>query len=236
MVDGVLEFTDADERIHSLPEEVGRIEVHTQCLATDLPESPERLRVIAEKARVQFDGNPDVVVGCELAGFRPIRCCHFLPLPVQDLQEVRRPGAGHPVRVSGVRRVAGAPRKGDHVLHADLVGEPDRLPEGLIVSAGRLLVRMERVSMARQCADLQTPAGDEVHESLLPVTVVDQFIDIAVTVSRCASCPDLDRFDTRLLDVIEGFLEGTVGEEHGKHTDFHGESFPVGSNIPAMAA
>jgi hypothetical protein len=41
-------------------------------------------------------------------------------------------------------------------------------------------------------------------------------------IARPAPGPDLDGFESEIHDVIEGFLEGFVTEQHGEYAEFHG--------------
>ncbi len=221
MEDGVAQLADADERIHPLPEEVRRVEVDPDRLATGLPQPPERLGVISDEAGMQLDRDADVVVLRVLASIGPVGSDDLVPLPVKELGELRRPGAGDPVRLRGVRAVAGAAGEVDDVLDTELAGKADRLAERLVLPLRRLRVGVDGIAVAGQRADFEPTRRDLVHPLLLRRVIVDERIKVAMGATGMAAGADLDRLAAGLLDEVQCFLERTLREQDGKDADLH---------------
>ena len=91
----------------------------------------------------------------------------------------------------------------------------------IVVAGGLLLVRVERVAVAGEGADLQSATCDLVEPRLLRGRVVHQGIQIAVGVARVAAGADFYGIAAGGLDVVQGLVEGPLGEEHREDADFH---------------
>ena len=91
---------------------------------------------------------------------------------------------------------------------------------------GDLRLRMERIAVAGQRADLQPTAGDRVLERLQGGLVAEQLGRLTVGISRIAAGADLDGGTASLLDVIECLLQGASREQHGEDSDLHVASLP----------
>ena len=68
----------------------------------DRAQLQHRLRAVDHEPGMHLDGDLHAVIFGELRLLGPVRRRHFVPLPVQDFQILRRPRAGDPVRVLGV--------------------------------------------------------------------------------------------------------------------------------------
>ena len=212
---------DADQRVHPLPEEVGGVEVDAEGLAADLPEPVERIGVVGDESRVQLDRDPHATVPGVGRRFRPVGSGPLVPLPLEGLGEVRRPGAGHPVRLHGLRPTARAAGEGDHRRHPELLGELHRIAVVAIVRLGDLAPRMERITMAGEGADLQPAGGDRVLEPLPRRVVFEQRRGICVRRSGISAHPDLDGLAAGGRDVVQRLLERSLAEQDREDSDFH---------------
>ena len=72
------------------------------------------LRAVDDEPGMHLDGDFHAVIFGELAVLGPVGRHFLLPLPVEQVQIIRRPRARHPVRVFRVVAVAGAAREIDH--------------------------------------------------------------------------------------------------------------------------
>src|SRR5918912_1147967 len=79
----------------------------------------------------------------------------LVPLSLQGLEEVLRPGAGHPVGALRPFGVAGAAGEGYDPPDPQLGGEPHGVTEPFVMFSGHALVGVERVAAAGEGADLQ---------------------------------------------------------------------------------
>ncbi len=112
VVDGSGEGADGFDGVDALPEEVAGVKVRTDGAAAGLAHAEHGLGVVDEKAGVGFEGDLDVAGLGEGGLLLPVRDGDFVPLPIEDFEEVGRPGAGDPVRVFGAGVVAGAAGEG----------------------------------------------------------------------------------------------------------------------------
>ena len=86
---------------------------------------------------MHLDGDADAVVGGELAVLGPVGRDDFVPLPVEDVEIVGRPGAGDPVGRGGFGRVAGAAGEIDDDGDAEFFRQQDGLAADVAVLCGR---------------------------------------------------------------------------------------------------
>src|SRR5580704_12691810 len=142
-----LEYADGANRIDTLPEEMARIEVATYAGSCDGAQPEHRLRAIDYEPRVHFDGDLHAMVSGELRVLGPIGRDDLVPLPVEDLAVVGRPGAGDPVGSSGVRRIAGASGEVDYHRDTQHLGEQDGLAAHLPVLLRAGSIGMQRVAV-----------------------------------------------------------------------------------------
>ena len=157
----------------------------------------------------------------ELRRVLPVGEHALLPLPLEHLRELGRPRRGDPVGLRRFGVAARAAREGDHLLHVELAGQFDRLPEHRVVRLGDLLVRVNRVAVAGQRADHEPAARDGVFERLELLLALQQLGRLAVPVARIRARADLHRFEAQLLHVVERLFKRLVAEEHRENADFH---------------
>src|SRR5262245_35152629 len=80
---------------------------------------------------------------------------------------------------------------------------------------------MDRVAVAAEGADRQASPIDRLLESLQLAVALQQFCRFAVCIAGIGARADLDRLESKLLDVVERFLEGLAAEQDCKDADFH---------------
>jgi hypothetical protein len=115
--DGVAQDTNRRNRIDTLPEHVAGIVVAPDRRSGDRPEFQHRFRAVHDKSGMHLDCDLDAMFFRKLGMLGPIRNYLLFPLPVEDIQVFRRPGAGDPVRVLSViavTRAAGEIYDGRH--------------------------------------------------------------------------------------------------------------------------
>jgi hypothetical protein len=151
--DGVAQDPDGRDGINLLPEHVAGVVVGAQVLATGLPQPQQRLRAVDDEAGMHLDGDLDAVVRRELDALAPVGNDLLLPLPGQQLLEVRRPGSRDPVGVLGVVAVARAAREVNHHRHAQFLRQQNRLAIDFAIAFGDLAHRVQRLAVAAQRAD-----------------------------------------------------------------------------------
>src|SRR3569833_373579 len=95
---GFAEVAGGGDRVDTLPPEVRRVEVHTDILAGGLAQLEGRLGVVDHEAGVRLDGELHLMSPQEAVLALPVRNKHLLPLPVDALAVLIRPGAGNTVR------------------------------------------------------------------------------------------------------------------------------------------
>ena len=159
-----MQYADGGDGIDGLPEEMTRIEVATYIRSGDGAQPEHRLRVVDNESRMHFDGDLYAVVGGELCVFDPIGRYHFIPLPVEHLEVIWRPGAGHPVGGGGMGRIAGASREVDNYGNPKLFGKQDGLAAYLAVVLRMGLIRMQRVAVTTQGTDADSVVGENLLE------------------------------------------------------------------------
>src|SRR5258706_6797936 len=132
--DRVAQNADGLDGVDGLPEHVAGIVVASDGFARDGAEPQHRLGAIDDEARMHFDGDLDAMIFSELRVPGPIRNYFLVPLPCQNIQILRWPWAGHPIRILGLVAIAGASREIDHNRHAELLSEQYGLLAGLLIS------------------------------------------------------------------------------------------------------
>ena len=115
----------------------------------------------------------------------------------------------------------GQPEKVITCLHAELRRQLHCLPEHRVVRPGDLLVRVDRVAVARQRADDEPAAGDGVLERLQLLLALQQLGRLAVAVARIGARADLDGLEAELLHVVERCFKWLVAEENREDPDLH---------------
>ena len=104
--------------------------------------------MVDAEARMHFQSDlSNAVLSGEGRRFPPIGNEDLVPLVVQNLLKILRPGTGDPVGIVGVRIAAGAAGKGVDSAEPQPLGQQDRVPYGFIIGPGRLRIGMDRIAM-----------------------------------------------------------------------------------------
>ncbi|MNC29893.1 hypothetical protein D3C75_781610 [compost metagenome] len=135
-------------RINALPPHMARVQIGANGFTSSIAEAQKGCRGVDGEAAVQLQPDFDLMVRSEFAHFRPIRNHLFLPLPLQNLLVVVRPGSDRPVGVLGAFMVAGAAGEGVDHRHLQLLGQLNGFDEGIMIFLGYVLLRMQRIAMA----------------------------------------------------------------------------------------
>ena len=108
VVDRVAEHTDRRGGFHSLPYEVGGVEVRADDVADCRSQFEKRLGIVAAEAGMKLERDvSDAVRFCERRRLFPVRNKDLVPLIVKDRKEIVRPRAGDPVGVLRAGMVSG---------------------------------------------------------------------------------------------------------------------------------
>ena len=140
---------------------------------------------------------------CERACLLPIRDEDFVPLVIEDLQVVVRPGAGYPVRVLSALMVAGAAREGNNGINAHLLCEQDGVAEVLVVSLGNLLVGVNVISVSAESGDVHAVLVEQCEEFLILLLIVQQDLGVAVRLSGISARAELERVDSEIVKLLK---------------------------------
>ena len=167
--------------IHPLPNQVAGIQVGTDFGADRFTELFQGVGIVDTEALVHLQSNLIDTV-CFGKGHKvlPVRDEHFVPLPVQNFQVLRRPCAHHPVGVLALGAVAGAAREAVDLMQAQLLSHQHSVVHIVIKLLGHLLVGMDGVAVAAEGADLQAGILDGLHKLLELCLVVEQHLRVAV--------------------------------------------------------
>ena len=149
----IAQNADGLDRIDALPEHMARIVVAADRRTGDRAQLQQRLRAIDDEAGMHLDRDLDAVIFRELRVPGPIGRDFLLPLPFEELPDIRAARAGDPVGILRAIAIAGASGKIDHHGHAEPLGQAYGLAAGFLKSFGEARVRMQRISVAAQRAD-----------------------------------------------------------------------------------
>ena len=98
------------------------VEIRPDLRADRITQAQQRLRVVDDEPRVHFQcDHIHTMVAAKARLILPVGDDLLIPLPFQDSQEIRRPGACHPVGVLAARAIAWAPGEGNDPPHTDLL-------------------------------------------------------------------------------------------------------------------
>jgi len=140
-------------------------------------------RAVDHEPRMHLDGDFDAVIGGELRLPDPIGRHHLLPLPLEDLEVIRRPRAGHPIGPFRLRGIARTAAEIHHHRHAQLLRQPDGFAAHLLVVFGVRPIRMQRIPVAAQCADGE-PLIVELLFEFVELRPVIEHGELAVRIAR----------------------------------------------------
>jgi hypothetical protein len=106
--------------------------------------------------------------------------------------------------------------------HVQTLAEPDRLLEHLVVCFCAILVRMERIAVARQRADRQAGVGDHLLVLASRRWIGQQQIELDVSVSGPATRSQLDRVDApERAHLCEHVLDAQRRKDGCEESNFH---------------
>ncbi len=209
------------DRIDPLPEKMAGVKIRTDHRPADGAHLQHRLGIVNQKSGMGLKRDFHAERPGERSLLLPIRNRHLVPLPLENLQKIRRPRAGDPIRGLGTGMVSRTAREcGDHG-HPDLGGKLHRVLKDLVVRSGQLFVRMDRISVAGKRADLQA-AGRDGFDKCLPLGLARQKLSrLAVGIAGVGAGAEFDGFAAQTRDVREGFFQGKVAEDRGEYANFH---------------
>ena len=211
------ELADNSNRIHALPNEVGRVKVCADLRAHSLTELEERLRVVNTEALVHFKSDlVDAVLFCECYKILPV-IDKNLPLILEDLTEIVRPCAYNPVRILRGLAIARATGEAVDLMQAVFFSHQNCVAHVLIISRSQLLIRVDRVAVAGECADFHIILLDGIAELLILCFIVEQNFRIAVIFARIAAAADFDHLDAHGLEILQCVLKRHVAYNIGKY-------------------
>ena len=213
MVNGIPEQPDRGDRVDALPEQVAGVEVAAYLRTYRRAQPQQLLRAVHDIAGVHLQADPvDAVFLGEGHLLLPEGDHLPLPLPGHQLVEVVRPGAGHPIRVFGVVAVARTAGEANHPRHVQPLGQPDGIPEILMVRVAYAAVGVQGVHVATEGADLQPRRRHHLTESLQRALVGQQRRRVAVALADEAAAADLHHLAAEAAHRLQGLLERLVVE------------------------
>ena len=209
-------------RFHSLVEQVTGIQVGPHRGTGDLAQPQQPGSVEDRLPGVHLDGDPDSAVGRMPTGLLPEGRQHFVPLPLEKVQEFLLEAVGHPVGIGSPARISRAAAHGDHRIHSQLVSQINALEEVVAMLLAPLRIGIHRISIAVQGADHQVAAVDGSLEFRSRPGIGQQQVGVAVGSLGKPPGGDLNGFDPLLHHPIQGGGEGQIGKSVGKQSYFHG--------------
>ena len=164
---------------------------------------------------MQLKGNLRHPMGLgELHLLLPVGNQHLVPLVLQNLAEVIRPGAGDPVGRPVLFASAGASREGVHHGHMQLLRQQYGIVEILLEALRDGGVGMYHVAVAAQGADFQMVLVQRLHE-LLPLPLVGQKLRrVAVGLAGEAAAADLHHLHAPLRQELTRLVKGQVSQRY----------------------
>jgi type 1 glutamine amidotransferase len=223
MEDRAFEHAHGREGIDILPEEMTGIEVATQVRSGDRAQSEQGLRIVDHESGVHFDGDLHAVIGSEAGVLDPVRRDHFVPLPIQHLQEVWRPGARHPVGGGGVGRIARTSGEVDHHRDAELLGQQYGLAGDFAIVLRMRLIRMERIPVTTQGTDADAVIGHNLLELTKRGGILEHR-ELAVRIAGIVSGSKLYGINLQGRKFLENRGQRQLGqqgcEDANAHNDF----------------
>ena len=196
---------------------MGRVKVCADLRAHSLTELEERLRVVNTEALVHFKSDlVDAVLFCECYKILPV-INKNLPLILEDLTEIVRPCAYNPVRILRGLAIARAAGEAVDLMQAIFFSHQNCVAHVLIISRSQLLIRVDRVAVAGECADFHIILLDGIAELLILRFIVEQNFRIAVIFARIAAAADFDHLDAHGLEILQCVLKRHVAYNIGKY-------------------
>src|SRR5437588_11423953 len=118
---------------------MARVEVDADVRSARRPQLQRRLDVVDDEAGMRLERHLHAVLGREAPGLAPVRNRLLLPLPLEDVEEFRRPWRRDPVRMLRIVGVAGTAGEGDDDGNVEAFREADGLAKRVVVRLGGLL-------------------------------------------------------------------------------------------------
>lgn len=211
MEDSVAERSYAGDGIHALPNEVARIEVCAELGADGLAYFEHTLGVVDAEAGMKLEGYlVNAVLLGEGDGLCPIGNENLVPLPLEYLGEVIRPGADDPVGIFRIFRVAGAAGEGVYLMNAELFGEKNRVLYRPVEVGCYGLVRVDGVAVAAERAYFKAAVGDGGLKGAQSRGIGEQGVGVGVGVAGIAAAAYLDHLKTFGFEITECLFERKI--------------------------
>ena len=219
--DRVAELANDRHRVHSLPDEVARIEVRADVFAGRFADAQHRLGVVNAEAGMKLERDLYAVLLRELLFLLPVRNKLLVPLVIEDVEELRRPGGGDPVGVRSGRAVAGTAGEGIDDRNAEPFREQYGAGNDGVVIAGDLFIRMDGVAVRGERGDDKSARLELAAERLRGAGIGNEQFRIAVVVAGEAPDAELGGLDAVSGEEIERFGEVFVVEYGCEYAEFH---------------
>ena len=129
----------------------------------------------------------------ELGGFLPVWDGNLVPLIVENLQEIWRPGTSYPIRSLIAGSTSRATAKGGDRVDPKLIGQADTALKGRMMRSSGLFVRMQRISMNGQTRDLQSSRDNRVEKILRFLRIFQQCFGLTMRAAGVGTGADLNR-------------------------------------------
>ena len=114
---GILEHANRADGIDLLPEKMAGIVIAAHVVPGDRAQFQHGLGIVGDKSGMHLHCNFHSVIGSEFCVLLPVGRDDFVPLPVENFAEIRRPRASDPVGSYCVGRVAGTSGEIHHYGH-----------------------------------------------------------------------------------------------------------------------
>ena len=112
--------------VNPLPKQMAGIQIRPHRRPRNLAQPQQRLRVVHHESGMHFDGDLHAMFRRKFPMRPPVGRYNLFPLPLQNLQIVRRPRARHPVWRFRFSRIARTSRKIHDHRHFQLLCQQDR--------------------------------------------------------------------------------------------------------------
>ena len=211
VIDRALQLADSSHGIHALPYQVRGVKVCTDDVTNRCTQLKQRFGVVHAEAGVHFECNVIYTVRlCKCACFLPIRNQNLIPLPIQDLEEVIRPGAGDPVGVLGTGCITGAAREGNDRVNPHLFCQQHCLAEILIIGCSDFGIGMHGIAVYCQRANADVVFCQSGNKCIVLSGICKQLCRVAVRLAGVAARAKLYGVYAKACNdgqrLIQGFL------------------------------
>ena len=208
MNDGISQFADGRHWVNPIPEQMAGIEVGAERWSAGFAHAEQGLNVVDQHAGMHFDADLDIMLFGNFRRPTPVGNANLIPLVIEDLEEVRWPGAGHPVGAGVARRASRQARENVHRRGTQPFGQFNRLAKDRVGFLVHFLVRADRVPVTTQGADDHPPRLNRLEVSLDLFLADQQFIHRAVMTAGKSTGADLYGSCAGRNDFVERLLKG----------------------------